>query len=171
MLVIVQNSDLVLLHRHSSHTSACQGLTLAVAPRSIARRRSADGNRSFMALIRLSGSLALVSSSSNTNKYLSVKATAVLASRGTPTLLCPGITTDGFNALIAFNEFNHFRLAWIPTPHLGTNKIAYWPKIRRSDLLPSQGTGVDARSTPAASNNGLCARFWKRTTISDSVIV
>src|SRR5216683_6757552 len=113
MLVIVQNSDLVLLHRHSSHTSACQGLTLAVAPRSIATRRSADGNRSFMALIRLSGSLALVSSSSNANKYVSVNATAVLASRGAPTLLCPGITTDGCNALIVFNELDHFPLAFL----------------------------------------------------------
>src|SRR5258705_2792002 len=97
-------------HGSVYQSSAWQGLTLAGAPRSIAKRRSADGNRSFMALIRLSGSLAFVSSSSNTNKYLSVKATAVLASRGAPALLCPGITTDGCNALIAFNEFNHFRL-------------------------------------------------------------
>ena len=46
----------------------CRGLTLAFAPRSIAKRRSADGNLSFMTLMRLSGSLAFLSSSSKTNK-------------------------------------------------------------------------------------------------------
>src|SRR6266481_3972518 len=46
----------------------CQGLTLAFAPRSIAKRRSADGNLSFMVLIRLSGFLAFLSSSSKANK-------------------------------------------------------------------------------------------------------
>src|SRR5580704_11592159 len=92
---------------------ACQGLRLAVAPRSIAKSRSADGNLSFMALIRLSGSLALVSSSSNANKYVSVNATAVLASTGAPTLLCPGMTTDGCNTLIVFNELNHLPLAML----------------------------------------------------------
>src|SRR5882762_10353945 len=46
----------------------CQGLTLAFAPRSIAKRRSADGNLSFIVLIRLSGSLAFLSSSSKANK-------------------------------------------------------------------------------------------------------
>src|SRR3984893_1897375 len=86
ILVIVQNSDLVSLHWHPSRSDCfepsrpatkprlpnrqftCQGLTLAFAPRSIAKRRSADGNLSFMALIRLSGSLAFLSSSSKTNK-------------------------------------------------------------------------------------------------------
>ena len=42
------------------------------------------------------------------NKYFSVKSTAVLASRGAPALLCPGITTEGFNSLISFNVFSHF---------------------------------------------------------------
>jgi hypothetical protein len=44
------------------------GLTLAFAPRSSAETKLVDGNRSFMALIRLSGSLAFLSSSSKTNK-------------------------------------------------------------------------------------------------------
>src|SRR5260370_33638672 len=79
---------------------ACQGLTLAVAPRSIAKRSSADGNLSFMALTRLSGSFALVSSSSNANKYVSVNATAVLASKGAPTFLSPGKTNHRCNTLI-----------------------------------------------------------------------
>src|SRR6202040_3711972 len=98
ILVIIQNSDLVLLHwlpppavidsaededsGLTNRQSVCDGLTLAFAPRSIAKRQSADGNLSFMALIRLSGSLAFLSSSSKTSKYLSVKSTAVLASRG-----------------------------------------------------------------------------------------
>src|SRR5258707_1555049 len=84
ILVIVQNSDLVLLHWHPSRgdsalriaakarftnrQSSCQGLTFAFAPRSSAKRKSADGNLSFMALIRLSESLAFLSSSSKTNK-------------------------------------------------------------------------------------------------------
>jgi hypothetical protein len=46
----------------------CQGLTLAFAPRSSAKRRSADGNLSFMASIKLPGSLAFLSSSSKTSK-------------------------------------------------------------------------------------------------------
>src|SRR6266849_10195586 len=89
----------------------CQGLTLAFAPRSSARSKSEEGNFSFIVLIRLSASLVFLSSSSKANRYLSVKSTAVLASRGAPTLLCPGITTAGFNALIVSNEFNHFPLA------------------------------------------------------------
>src|SRR6267143_6635801 len=89
----------------------CQGLTLAFAPRSSAKSKSEDGNFSFIVLIRPSGSLAFLSSSSKTTKYLSVKSTAVIASRGAPTLLCPGITTEGFNALIVVNESNHFALA------------------------------------------------------------
>src|SRR6266478_9051582 len=89
----------------------CQGLTLAFALRSTAKSKSADGNLSFMVLIRLSGLLVFLSSSSKTNKYFSVKSTAVLASRGAPTLPCPGITTEGFNVLILSNEFNHFSLA------------------------------------------------------------
>src|SRR6202790_1068725 len=84
ILVIIQNSDLVLLHWLPSRAvidsaededsgltnrqSVCDGLTLAFAPRSIAKRQSADGNLSFMALIRLSGSLAFLSSSLKTNK-------------------------------------------------------------------------------------------------------
>src|SRR6267378_4658748 len=71
ILVIVQNSDLVFLHWHPSRvirSSVCQGLTLAFAPRSIAKRKSADGSLSFMVLIRLSGSFAFLSSSSKTNK-------------------------------------------------------------------------------------------------------
>src|ERR1700681_514881 len=100
----------------------CQGLTFAFAPRSIAKRRSADGNLSFMALIKPSGSLALASSSSNTNKYVSVKATAVLSSRGAPTLLCPGITTEGCNALIVFKELNHFTLAFLSVSAVYTSK-------------------------------------------------
>src|SRR2546430_4816063 len=62
-------------------------------------------------ILKPPGSLALLSSSSNTSKYVSVNAAAVVASRGAPALLCPGITTDGCNALIVFNEFNHFLLA------------------------------------------------------------
>src|SRR6266436_1416731 len=89
MLVIVQNIDLVILH---------QGLTFAAAPRSIARRRSADGNRFFMASIRPPGSFALLSSSSNTSKYVSVNAAAVLASRGAPALLCPGLPVSGLRS-------------------------------------------------------------------------
>src|SRR4029077_19948516 len=99
------------IHPAVIHSSVRQGLTLAFAPRSIAKRRSADGNFSFMVLIRLSGSLAFLSPSSKTNKYFSVKSTAVLESRGAPTLLCPGITTEGFSSLIFCNEFNHFPLA------------------------------------------------------------
>src|SRR5258706_16454781 len=86
ILVIVQNSDLVLLHWHPSRGDCsslriprrrlglpnrqftCQCLTLAFSPRSIAKRRSAYGNLSFMILIMLSGSLAFLSSSSMTNK-------------------------------------------------------------------------------------------------------
>src|ERR1700676_1381552 len=48
----------------------CQGLTLAFAPRSSAKSKSADGNFSSMVLIRLSGSLAFLSSSSKTNKIV-----------------------------------------------------------------------------------------------------
>jgi len=50
-------------------------------------------------------------------------------------------------------------LAWIPTPLLGTNKSAYWPRTSWSVFPPSQGTGMALWSRPAASNNGLCARF------------
>src|SRR4029077_1544046 len=89
----------------------CRRSTLAFAPRSTARSRPEDGNLSFMASIRPSGSFALLSSSSKATKYLAVKSTALLESRGAPTLLCPGTTTDGFNSLIFSNELNHFSLA------------------------------------------------------------
>jgi LysR family transcriptional regulator, hca operon transcriptional activator len=45
-----------------------QGLTFAFAPRSSAKRRSADGNLAFIAAIRPSVSLALMSSSSKASK-------------------------------------------------------------------------------------------------------
>ena len=50
------------------HSSVCQGLTLAFAPRSIAKSKSEDGNLSFMVLTKPSGSLAFLSSSSKTTK-------------------------------------------------------------------------------------------------------
>src|ERR1700745_466599 len=75
-----------------SQEPAChRGLTLDFAPRSSAKSKPGDGNLPFMALIRLSGSLAFLSSSSKANKYLSVNSTAVLESSGDPTLLCPEI--------------------------------------------------------------------------------
>src|SRR6266404_4455709 len=58
-----------------------------------------------MASMRSSGSLALLSSS-KISKYLSVKVTAEVASSGAPLLLCPGITTAGFNSRIVFSELN-----------------------------------------------------------------
>ena len=43
-------------------------IDVAAAPRSMAKNRSADGNLSFMARIRVSGFVALESSSSNASK-------------------------------------------------------------------------------------------------------
>jgi hypothetical protein len=79
----------------------------ALAPLSMANVKSADGNSSFMAAISSSGFLAFLSSSSKTNKYLSVKLTADVASSGAPLLLCPGMTTAGFKSRMVFREFNH----------------------------------------------------------------
>src|ERR1700730_11871051 len=112
--VVVQNSDLVFLHwlpRLDYRQFACRRSTLAFAPRSSAKSKPADGNFSFMALIRPTGSLAVLSSSLKTSKYLSVKSTAVLASRAAPTLLCPGTTTEGFSSLTFLNVSSHFALA------------------------------------------------------------
>src|SRR5882762_4578349 len=105
--ILVERLVMTVREPPGRHQFVCQGLTLAFAPRSSATSKSADGNCSFMELMRLSASLAFLSSSSKANKYLSVKSTAVLESRGASTLLCPGMTTDGFNALIVFNELNH----------------------------------------------------------------
>jgi len=121
-----QNGDFVLLHgihpavidsafasrdeaRYQS--SVCrQGLTLARAPFDC-QDKSADGN--FLhGLIRLSGSLAFLSSSFKTNKYFFRKSTAVVASRGAPTCYVQD-TQPKFHSLILFNEFfNHFSLAY-----------------------------------------------------------
>ncbi len=90
-----------------------QCLTFAFAPRSRAKIKSADGKSSFIALTRLSGSLAFLSSSSNTSKYLSVKSKAVVASRGAPTLLCPGMTTKGLSSLIFLSVLDQFFLAFL----------------------------------------------------------
>src|SRR6266853_2441239 len=109
VLVVVQNSDLVFFHQRPR--LGVPRSTLAFAPRSSAKSKPEEGNLSFMALIRLSGSFAFLSSSSKTIKYFPVKSTAVVESRGASTLLCPGITTDGFKSLIFSNEFNHFSLA------------------------------------------------------------
>jgi hypothetical protein len=45
------------------------------------------------------------------SKYLSVKLTAVLASRAAPTLLCPGTITEGFSSLTFVSVSSHFALA------------------------------------------------------------
>src|SRR5882672_2503217 len=100
-----------ILKRSALRSPAYQCLTFAFAPRSTDRVKSADGNLAFMDSTRLSGFSARLSSSSNTTRYLSVKSTAVLASRGAPTLLCPGITTEGSSALILLSVFNHSPLA------------------------------------------------------------
>src|SRR3989442_4104715 len=97
--------------RSALRSPAYQYLTFAFAPRSTDRTKSADGNLAFMDSTRPSGFSARFSSSSNTTRYLSVKSTAVLASRGAPTLLCPGITTEGSSALILLSVFNHSPLA------------------------------------------------------------
>src|SRR5882724_11732946 len=71
LLVIVQSSDLALLHWHpppGDSLECLSGLTLAFATRSIAKSKSEDGNFSFIVLIRLSASLAFLSSFSKTNK-------------------------------------------------------------------------------------------------------
>lgn len=43
-----------------------------------------------------------------------------------------------------------------------------YPKISCRRRLPSHGTGRSSLSNPAAINNGLWARFWKRTWMSRS---
>src|SRR5258707_2989584 len=118
---------------------------LAFAPRSSAKRKSADGNLSFMALIRLWGSLVFLSSSSKANRYFSVKSTAVFASRGAPTLLCPGTTIEGFNSQISVNEFNHFSLALLPVS-----------AVLRGMLL----------STTSPAHMGLCAENQSNALLS-----
>lgn len=78
------------------------------------------------------------------------------------------------------------RLAWIPIRgiHLRVRLPVVWrssvvrrslyttrlsqPKIRRTGLSPSHGMRTLVLSKPAATNNGLWARFWKRTQIASA---
>src|SRR3954454_11334280 len=50
------------------------------------------------------------------------------------------------------------------TPRSAEGLGSGYPKTRRNRLPPSQGMTRSVLSNPAATNNGLCARFWNFTT-------